>query len=143
MSLINDRRTFMDTAPTRPRLTRRELLRTAGIAGGAALVGAHLWSDAHAALPLCAVTIAEQGDARLIFSNGVPDHATGVSPNPGCPMPTRAQRHVYRVPLAPTPAASLTPIGYWEFGVALNGVPFDPSGPWLDGDPASGWHFEV
>jgi len=31
----------------------------------------------------------------------------------------------------------------WWFGVAVNGIPFDPSGPFWDGDAASGWQFEV
>ncbi len=31
----------------------------------------------------------------------------------------------------------------WLFGVAVNGVPFDPSGPFWDRDARSGWQFEV
>jgi hypothetical protein len=31
----------------------------------------------------------------------------------------------------------------WHFGVAVNGVPFDPSGPFWNRDGNSGWQFEV
>ena len=31
----------------------------------------------------------------------------------------------------------------WIFGVAVNGVPFDPSGPFWNRDGNSGWQFEV
>lgn len=31
----------------------------------------------------------------------------------------------------------------WLFGVAVNGVPFDPSGPFWNADGNSGWQFEV
>ena len=32
---------------------------------------------------------------------------------------------------------------FWEFGVCLNGVVFDPAGPDWNGNAASGWQFEV
>jgi hypothetical protein len=31
----------------------------------------------------------------------------------------------------------------WLFGIAVNGVPFDPSGPFWNADGESGWQFEV
>lgn len=129
-------------APER-RFSRRTLLELAAVAGGGALAGAHLWADAHAPLAHSAVSVSVVGGERLILSNGIPDHATGVFPNPGCPIPIRARRHVYRVPLAPVAAAELRPIGFWEFGVARNGVPLDPGGPHLQGDASTGWRFEV
>jgi hypothetical protein len=32
---------------------------------------------------------------------------------------------------------------FWKFGVAVNGVPLDPAGPFWNGDPEAGWQFEV
>lgn len=80
---------------------------------------------------------------RELRANGIADHPIGGFPNPHCPSPVRPQRHRYRMALAPQPAAQATAIGYWEFGVALNGVPLDPAGPHFRGDPDSGWQFEV
>jgi hypothetical protein len=132
-----------DSTPTDPAkgsLSRRRLL-LAGL-GGVGVLAGKAWLDARP-LPPSAVRIAVEGDARVVTSNGVPDHETGTFPNPDCPLRLRAQRHVYRFPARPSPAAALRPIGFWEFGVALNGVPFDPAGPHFQGDPTTGWQFEV
>jgi hypothetical protein len=125
------------------RFTRRGLLKAAAASGGAALLGAHLLAEANAPLIHSAITERIEGPYRVILSNGIPEHPIGLFPNPGCPCPVRPIRHVYRVPLAPVPAPALLPIGYVELGVARNGVPFDPAGPYLEGDPSSGFRFEV
>lgn len=133
--------TDADRAPTQGRLTRRRLLQAAGLAGVGA-VTSKAWLDARP-LPPNRVRIEVAGEARLVTSNGVPDHETGRFPNPDCPLRLRAQRHVYRLPAAPSPAPALRPLGFWEFGVALNGVPLDPAGPHFRGDARTGWQFEV
>jgi hypothetical protein len=55
----------------------------------------------------------------------------------------RAQKHTLEVPLRPVVAEKPRPLDMWLFGVAVNGVPFDPSGPFWNADGESGWQFEV
>ena len=80
---------------------------------------------------------------RVIISNGLPAHATGDFPNAHDPVGIRAQHHKFEMPLRPQLAAATRPLNFWQFGVAVNGVPFDPSGPFWNGDTSSGWQFEV
>ena len=63
---------------------------------------------------------------RYISSNGIPNHATGQFPNANNPNSIRAQSYSYRVTLHPVPAAAATRLPK-VFGVAVNGVPYDPS----------------
>ena len=63
---------------------------------------------------------------KFMRSNGIPDHATGDFPNAHNPNRIRAQNYNYRVPLAPKAAAAPTALGMYPWGVALNGIPFDP-----------------
>ncbi len=86
------------------------------------------------------------GDQRVITSNGVPDHKTGQFPNRGNPNRLSAQQHVYRVPAKPQAAATTTPMR-GRFGVAVNGVPFDPgAGEFYEGaghrQGAGHWQYE-
>lgn len=80
---------------------------------------------------------------RVIEANGIPAHEFGPFPNAGNPFAVRPQRHRFVVSAAPVPLAVPIPIRFVEFGVALNGVPFDPAGPFWNGDNRSGWQFEV
>jgi hypothetical protein len=73
--------------------------------------------------PQSKVSITVEGDYRLITANGVPDHPSGHR-NPGR---VEAQEYSFRVPLNPKPAATATYIRHSPFGVAINGVVFDPS----------------
>lgn len=83
-----------------------------------------LLPSAHAAVQ----TRVEPGEGvRYLISDGLPDHATGVFPNPGNPHRISAQRYEFRVPLQPRAAGQITPLTRAGlFGVAVNGVPFDP-----------------
>jgi hypothetical protein len=67
-----------------------------------------------------------EGDYRYCESNGIPDHQAGHFPNAHNPNTMSPQHHFYRMPLRPT--RLLTPVyaAPLIFGVALNGVPFDP-----------------
>jgi hypothetical protein len=89
------------------------------------------------------VSITVDGGRRLVMSNGLPGHATGDFPNGHDPVPLRAQELRYEMPERPRVAGAATPLGMWHFGVAVNGVPFDPSGPFWNRDTHSGWQFEV
>jgi hypothetical protein len=72
------------------------------------------------------VTIATNGDYRVITANGLPDHAPGQFPNRGNPNAISAQSYTFRMTLKPqTNATPRDGRGAW-FGVALNGVPFEP-----------------
>ena len=76
-------------------------------------------------LPEATVTITEEGAYRIITSNGLPAHEPGAFPNPGNPNAIRAQAYEWRVPLKPVAADKISPMR-GVFGVALDGVPFDP-----------------
>jgi hypothetical protein len=72
------------------------------------------------------VKIILTGGERVINANGLPDHATGQFPGRGNPNRISAQNHSFRVPANPKVSGQTTPSrGAW-FGVALNGVPFEP-----------------
>jgi len=90
------------------------------------------------------VSISVEGDFRLIRANGLPDHATGAFPNRGNPNRIRAQEYAFRVPANPKPAEKPMPLGMNPFGVAVNGVVFDPgAAEWWRDDRASGWQYEA
>lgn len=87
------------------------------------------------------VKVEERNGFRYITSNGIPNHATGQFPNQGNPSRISAQRHSFRVPLSPKPASKITILPIGKFGIAVNGIPFDPStAEWWNNDPSSGWH---
>jgi YHYH protein len=90
------------------------------------------------------VTIEVRGEFRYIESNGIPNHETGQFPNRHNPNRISEQRHVFRVPLHPEKAERTTPLGMSPFGVAVNGVPFDPgAAEFWRRDPHSGWQYEA
>lgn len=89
------------------------------------------------------VTITVEGDYRFIRSNGIPNHQTGQFPGAGNPNTISAQSYEFRVPANPKPADHPTKLRMQPFGVAVNGVVFDPfAAEWWDGDPSSGWQYE-
>jgi hypothetical protein len=72
------------------------------------------------------VSITLEGDTRIIRSNGIPDHKPGQFPNRNNPNALSPQQYEFRMTTkaqaAPAPIFSG---GAW-FGVAVNGVPFEP-----------------
>ncbi|MEM7443988.1 MAG: YHYH protein [Pseudomonadota bacterium] len=90
------------------------------------------------------VTITTDGSYRYIESNGIPDHTTGQFPNRGNPHQISEQHHSYRVTLTPELADEPTAIVPGAFGVALNGIPFDPgTAEYWNNDRNSGWHYDA
>jgi hypothetical protein len=90
------------------------------------------------------VTIGVKAEFRTIVSNGWPDHAPGAFPRRGNPNTATPQRYEFRVPVQPE--AQANPVrsgGYW-WGVAVNGVPFEPgtAETWQN-DRSSGWRYEA
>ena len=72
------------------------------------------------------VRITVSGGQRLVVANGLPNHPTGQFPGPGNPNRISAQTYNLHLPVNPmTNAAPRDARGAW-FGVALNGVPFEP-----------------
>ncbi|MGB0768072.1 MAG: YHYH protein, partial [Phycisphaeraceae bacterium] len=72
------------------------------------------------------VDIAIEAGKRIVVSNGIPEHKTGRFPTRGNPNEIREQSHRYEMPANPEAAERTTSVYGQPFGVALNGVPFDP-----------------
>jgi hypothetical protein len=72
------------------------------------------------------VSIEERGEYIHITSNGLPKHETGDFPNRGNPHTIQAQSYNYRVPANPIKTERITQMQRQPFGIALNGVLFDP-----------------
>jgi hypothetical protein len=89
------------------------------------------------------VSITVDGEFRIIRSNGIPEHATGQFPSRGNPNTIVPQHYEFRVPANPKVASHTTKLRMQPFGVAVNGVVFDPgAAEWWNGDPSSGWQYE-
>jgi len=90
------------------------------------------------------VTIEVDGEWRVIAGNGLPGHSVGRFPNRGNPHAIEARSVRYRVPAAPERGAQQTELGLGLFGVAVNGVPFDPgAAEWFQGIRGSAWRYEA
>lgn len=117
-----------------------------GLACGSLLITADLLAQGRAPqqLPEPQVSIKEEGDKRVIESNGIPDHAPGRFPNRGNPNSISAQNHRFEMPLEPREARQPSPFQLGLFGVAINGVPFDPgAAEFWNRDRSSGWQYEA
>jgi hypothetical protein len=89
------------------------------------------------------VSITVDGGVRIIRSNGIPAHETGQFPNRGNPNTIAPQRYEFRLPAEPKVADNVTPLRMQPFGVAVNGVVFDPgAAEWWNRDRTSGWQYE-
>lgn len=90
------------------------------------------------------VSITIRGNYRIIKANGLPDHATGSFPNRGNPNRISEQKYEFKVPKQPRYSGRLTRLGMYPFGVAINGIPFDPNAAeWWQRNPRSGWTYEA
>ena len=90
------------------------------------------------------VNILVEGAYRIIKSNGLPNHATGAFPNQGNPNTIREQNYTFKLPADPRQTGATTPLGMYPFGVAINGIPFDPgAAEWWNNNPSSGWQYEA
>lgn len=91
-----------------------------------------------------AVTIEERDGYRCIVSNGIPNHEPGRFPNRNNPNSIAPQRYQFRVPLTPKSNDEPRESRGALFGVALNGVVFDPgTAEWWKDDPSLGWRMEA
>ncbi|MDF1816770.1 MAG: hypothetical protein P1V20_31495, partial [Verrucomicrobiales bacterium] len=79
-------------------------------------------------------SIETQGESRVVESNAIPGHLVGAFPNRANPHTIEEQRYHFEIPANPKPAAETTPTHNSSptgppnrpFGIALNGVLFDP-----------------
>jgi len=94
--------------------------------------------------PKNSVSISIDDGFRLIKSNGWPDHVPGKSPRRGNPNKPSIQKYSFRIPIKPTISATPELRGGWWWGVALNGVPFEPgTAETWNNDRQSGWRYEA
>ncbi|MGC3959680.1 MAG: YHYH protein [Verrucomicrobiota bacterium] len=112
---------------------------------GSGLLLAALESDTRSTISISStnkVSIRIENAHRIIVANGVPDHTPGQFPNRGNPNSISAQSYTFRVTLNPkTNATPRDGRGAW-FGVALNGVPFEPgTGEFWNGQRE--WNYEA
>jgi hypothetical protein len=126
------------------KLSRRNFIGTGAATAGGFILGQNVIAKpgycGKRKGPKSKVRIYVEGDMRIIESNGVPNHPTGQFPNPADPYAIGNQVFRFSVPIAPERSRSgPQPIDFWRFGVAINGVTFDPAGPNL----LPGWQFEV
>ncbi|SKA79623.1 YHYH protein [Prosthecobacter debontii] len=94
--------------------------------------------------PSAQVTLREEGGMRIVVSNGIPSHDVGAFPNRNNPNEIAPQQYEFRMTLTPEVAAQPTPSRRAFFGVAVNGVPFEPgTAEFWNRDPRSGWVAEA
>jgi hypothetical protein len=91
------------------------------------------------------VTITSDDKYLYIKSNGIPFHEHGTFPNEHNPNVISAQDYNFRVPLHPQMAVKMTPVERRQlFGVAVDGVPFDPgTAEFFNNDHSSGWNYDA
>ena len=88
------------------------------------------------------VHISEANGYRYFVSDGLPNHDTGAFPNRNNPNRIQLQYHRFRVPISPVAEEESAPYFLMPFGVALNGIPFDPgAAEFWNGD--RNWQYEA
>ena len=88
------------------------------------------------------VSITVTGGERIITANGLPDHTPGQFPRRGNPNTISAQDYHFQVPFHPQIAAHPRRANGAWFGVALNGVPFEPGTAEFWNDERE-WNYEA
>ncbi len=112
-----------------------------GIAAGLGLASA---ADSQKVSFPSQVTITVKDGIRTISSNGIPNHDTGQFPGRGNPNTISPQHYEFHMPVDPKPADQTTALRMQPFGVAVNGVVFDPgAAEFWNRDPSSGWQYEA
>ncbi len=81
----------------------------------------------------------------ILKSNGMPNHQVGAFPNSGNPHSIEKQNHEFKISANPKMNNFFTKLEMaYDFGVALNGIPFDPgAAEWYQGKRNSKWQYEA
>ncbi|MTI09609.1 YHYH protein [Curvivirga aplysinae] len=123
-----------------PEITRRKILFAMGLIPASITLG----SSKNSWALTSQVNISSDNSYRYIESNGIPDHNTGSFPNRGNPNHISEQKHKFRVKINPQKASKPIKLGMGPFGVAINGVPFEPfAAEFWNRDRNSGWQYEA
>ncbi len=89
------------------------------------------------------VSMTVENGVRTIRSNGIPDHPMGKFPNRFNPNKIAPQKYEYKTTAEPKAADKPIKLGMYPFGIAVNGVVFDPgAAEWFNRNPQSGWQYE-
>ena len=93
----------------------------------------------------CIVTVTLANGVRRIRSNGMPNHSTGQFPNSKNPNAISPQSYDFSLPTNPTTNTRVASYVIPQpFGVAVNGVLFDPlAAEYYDDDRNSGWSYNA
>ncbi|MBV6658873.1 MAG: YHYH protein [Devosiaceae bacterium] len=90
------------------------------------------------------VSVTSDGALRIITADGLPDHSTGASPNSGNPHTITTQSYRFQLAMEPSVTGGTVSTDRYVFGVALNGVIFDPAtAEFWNNDRSSGWNYEA
>ncbi|OUR98599.1 hypothetical protein A9Q84_04070 [Halobacteriovorax marinus] len=91
------------------------------------------------------IKITKDSQFIYIVANGIPNHQVGAFPNPGNPHQISVQSYNYKVARHPKRNSRSTKLEMaFDFGIALNGVPFDPgAAEWYKGERNSLWQYEA
>lgn len=90
------------------------------------------------------ISIRIEGEDRILVANGISEHLTGEFPNSGNPNGITEQNYRFKIPANPVVTGEIIPLGLHDFGLGLNGVPFDPiAAEWYLGDRNGGWQYEA
>ena len=98
------------------------------------------------------VEIEEDTPHRHIHANGIPNHKVGRFPNRGNPHSIQEQQHHFKLPIHPKQEKDITPLHQagrfgppnLPFGIAINGVLFDPgTAEYWNGDRRADWNYEA
>ncbi len=90
------------------------------------------------------VEIITDSTHRIFKCNAIPAHSVGKFPNKNNPNRIRPQKLEFRVPLHPTDSEKPIELTAAMFGVALNGVPFEPNAnEFWNNNPRSGWSYDA
>ncbi|WP_299353669.1 YHYH protein [uncultured Shimia sp.] len=84
------------------------------------------------------------GGRRKITTNTIPDHTVGRFPNRGNPHSISRCNKTYQLTTTPRVGRAKDLKLAELFGVAVNGIPFDPgAAEFWQGNPRSGWQYEA
>lgn len=127
-----------DTSGSEPSHAAAPILQLIGLTHANEVQSAQAWSLKSR------VEISISGDKRIIRANGIPDHETGRFPNRNNPNTIREQNYVFRVDVEPKLRDRIEILELGKFGIAVNGVPFDPgAAEFWNRDRRSGWRYEA